>query len=288
MVFRPLVLLALSFLVLQRVRAIDPGQAKGVLRIGDEAVELKEAYAHLHDNAEGLLERPKELRIVLCDREIPQESLRGIAFLPVESLAKEGKVLGLLLQFDPSDQTKMTVTVLRAPSQGGGPLMTLSLADTGHKLLKRLALSQTRVDGEAEYTEQGRPGNGDLPKLAYSVRFSAPVFNELPVTANLTGKAAQESPQAKVVRAKVAALKKGDFETVKRLSTEHSGRDIDLLVAQAGPQAASVAKEIAAEMERSLGKIERVVVRGSTAVMIDSDRAWSTFVLEGGQWKSDD
>jgi hypothetical protein len=280
--------LLLSFLCFQTARAIDPGKAQGLLKIGDGTIELKEAYAHFHDNAEGLLDRPKEMRIVVCDREIAQESLRGIAFLPVETLAKEGKVVGLLLQFDPSDQSKMVFTVLRTPSQQGASLMTLSLADTGKKLFKKLAISQTRVDGEAEYAEKGNSGSDDLPKISYSVKFTAPVFNELPVTADLKGKAAQDSPQARIAREKMNAMRKGDFEAVKRLSTQQSKRQIDLLVAQMGSQAPSMAKEIAGEMEQSLKKIQRVVVRDSTAVMIYSDKAWSNFALEDGQWKSDD
>lgn len=281
-------LLLLSFLYFQTARAIDPGRAQGILKIGDATIELKEAYAHFHDNVEGLLDRPKEMRIVLCDREIPQESLKGIAFLPVETLAKEGKVRGLLLQFDPGDQSKMVVTVLRAASRQGASLMTLSLVDTGQKLFKKLAISQTRVDGEADYAETGRPGSDDLPKISYSVKFTAPVFNELPVTADLKGKAAQDSPQAKIAREKLNAMKKGDFEAVKRLETERAKRETDLLLAQMGSKASSIAKEIAGEMEQSLMKIQRVVVRGSTAVMIYSDRTWSNFVLEDGQWKSDD
>jgi len=283
-----LVFLLLSFLCFQTARAIDPGKAQGILKIGEGTIELKEAYAHFNDNAERLLDRPKEMRIVVCDRQIPQESLRGIAFLPVETLAKEGKVVGLLMQFDPGDQSKMVVTVLRTPSRQGASLMTLSLADTGQKLFKKLAISQTRVDGEAEYADKGNPGSDDLPKISYSVKFTAPVFNELPVTADLKGKAAQDSPQAKIAREKMNAMKKGDFEAVRRLSTERSKGQIDLLLAQMGSQAPSIAKEIAGEMEQSLKKIDRVVVRGSTAVMIYSDKAWSNFALEGDQWKSDD
>jgi hypothetical protein len=281
-------LLLLSFLCFQAARAIDPGKAKGTLKIGDETIELKEAYAHLHDNAEGLLDRPKEMRIVLCDRQVPQESLRGIVFLPVETLAKEGKVRGLLMQFDPGDQSKMVVTILNTPSRQGASLMTLSLEDTAKKLFKKLAISQTRVDGEAEHADKGHSDGDGLPKISYSAKFTAPVFNELPVTADLKGKAAQDSPQAKVAREKMNAMKKGDFEAVKRLSTDRSRRGIDSLLAQLGSHAPAMAKEIAGEMDKSLKKIDRVVERGSNAVMITSDKAWSNYVLEGGQWKSDD
>ncbi len=280
--------LLLSFLCFQTAYAIDPGRVQGTLKINNETIELKEAYAHFHDNAEGLLDRPKEIRIVLADRRIPQESLRGIAFLPVTTLAKEGNVRGLLLQFDPGDQSKMVVTILRAPSRQGTSLTTISRAETGQKLFKNLAISKTRVGGETEYAEKGSPDSESFPGISYSVKFSAPLFNELPVTADLKGKAAQDSPQAKVLREKINALKKGDFDAVKRLSTQRANRRTDLLLTQMGADQAKIfAKEAAKEEEQSLKSIKRIVVRGSTAVMIFSKNAWSSFAQEGGQWKSD-
>lgn len=280
--------LILSFLCFQAAYAIDPGRVQGTLKINDETIELKEAYAQFHDNAEGLLDRPKEIRIVLADRKVPQESLRGIAFLPVTTLAKEGKVRGLLLQFDPSDQSKMVVTVLRQPSRQGTSLTTLSRGDSEKKLFRNLVISKTRVSGETEYTEKRVAGSDEIPTISYSVKFSAPLFNELPVTADLKGKAAQDSPQAKVLKEKINALKKGDFDAVKRLSTERSNTRTDLLLAQmGGDQAKMFAQEAARDMEDSLKGIKRVVVRGSTAVMIFSSKQWSVFAQEGGQWKSD-
>lgn len=280
--------LLISLVCFQAVYAIDPGIAQGTLKINNETIELKEAYAHFHDNTEGLLDYPKEIRIVLADRRIPQESLRGIAFLPVTVLAKEGNVRGLLLQFDPGDQGKMTVTILRKPSRQGASLTTLSRSDSGKKLFKKLVISRTRVDGETEYAEKGSPDSESFPSISYSVKFSAPLFNELPVTADLKGRAAQDSPQAKVLREKITALKKGDFDAVKRLSTERANRRTDLFLAQMGAdQAKMFAKEAAKEEEQSLKSIKRIVVRGSTAVMIFSKNAWSSFVQEGGQWKSD-
>jgi hypothetical protein len=280
--------LILSFLCFQAAYAIDPGRAQGTLKINDETIELKEAYAQFHDNAEGLLDRPKEIRIVLADRKVPQESLRGIAFLPVTTLAKEGKVRGLLLQFDPSDQSKMVVTVLRQPSRQGTSLTTLSRGDSEKKLFRNLVISKTRVSGETEYTEKRVAGSDEIPTISYSAKFSAPLFNELPVTADLKGKAAQDSPQAKVLKEKINALKKGDFNAVKRLSTERSNARTDLLLTQmGGDQAKMFAQEAARDMEDSFKSIKRVVVRGSTAVMIFSSNQWSVFAQEGGQWKSD-
>ena len=96
--------------------AIDAGVAKGALNVGGATIPLTHAYAQLHDNAEKLLERPRELRILLADREAPQSALNGIAFLPVVHMAREGKLRGLLIQLDPAKPDEAAVTVLHAPA----------------------------------------------------------------------------------------------------------------------------------------------------------------------------
>lgn len=281
-------LIFLAFCI-QPAHAIDEGTAQGTLAINGESIALTNAYAHLHDNAEGLLDRPKELRIVLSDREIPHESLRGIAFLPVADMARENRIRGLLMTLDPNDESKVVVTLLKQPSKAGYSLMTLSLSATGEKIFTKLLLSNLRVTGEVEYADKREGGDQDLPKLAFAVKFSAPLFNELPVTANFKGKAAQNSPQAKVYRDKIDALKKGDFEAVKRLSSERANRRDAALLAQIDEQAKKAfAAEAAADMEKSLKQIKRVVVRGNSAVIIFSEKQWATFVHEGGQWKTGD
>jgi hypothetical protein len=269
--------------------AIDEGTATGTLSINNEKIALTHAYAHFHDNAEGLLDRPAELRIVLSDREIPHESLRGLVFLPVEDMARENRVRGLLMALDPDDQNKVLVTLLNQPSRPGHSLMTLTLSVSGQKLFKKLLMSNVRVTGEMEYADTREGGDQDLPKLAYDVTFSAPLFRELPVTADLMGKEAQNSPQAKVYRKKISALKRGDFEAVKRLSSEQANRRDAAMLAQMDDQTKKAfAALAAADMERSQKLIKRVVVRGESAIIIFSEKHWTTFVYEGGQWKTGD
>ena len=288
MIKRLVWILAVLLISSQVAQAIDTGTLSGTLRIGDEVVELKEVYAHFHDNAEGLLDRPKEMRIVLSDRPIPQESLRGIAFLPVTRLAREGKVVGLLLQFDPKDQHRMVVTLLRKPSQPGKSLMTLSLIDTEQNLFKKLKISETRVEGEIDYAETPKADSEGLPSLSYSVIFSAPRFHEMPVTDDLKGKAAQSSPQVKILREKAKALGKGDFAAVSKLTSEAANRRDEAIMEQMGDQIAAISKEAAVDLEKSLKTIQRVIVRGDRAVVIFANKGWANFVKEGGQWKSDD
>jgi hypothetical protein len=283
------VLFAFFALCVLPAYAIDEGTAKGTLAINDEKIMLTHSYAHLHDNAEGLLERPTELRIVISDREIPYESLRGIVFLPVEDMARENRVNGLLIKLDPGDQDRVWVTLLKKPSRPGLSLMTLTLSVTGQKIFKKLLLSNVRVTGEMAYADTREAGDQDLPRLIWEVTFSAPLFRELPVTADFRGNEAQDSPQAKVYRDKIDALRRGDFEEVKRLSSERANRRDAAMLEQMDEQTKKAfAAEAAADMEQSLKLIKRVVVRGESAVILFSEKQWATFVHEGGQWKTGD
>jgi hypothetical protein len=286
---RLLWLLLLLFASLpQDVFAIDPGRVQGSLQVNDKAIALTQAYAHLHDNAEGLLDHPKELRLLLVDREVPQEALAGISLLPVEQMAREGRVQGLLLRLDPSDHKRLFVTLLYPPTEPGQILLTQTVSGTGRKPPIELKIgSFNRVGGAVEHHEDCQSENMGMPKLNYSLRFSAPLFHEMPVTAVLVGQNAQNSSHMRVLRKKAWALEKGDFTSVQRLSTAEANRRTWALMAQAGPEAESLAKQAAAQLKESTKYLQRVVVRGERAVAIFAGKQWHTFVREGGEWKSD-
>jgi hypothetical protein len=267
--------------------AIDPGTAQGSLQVNQETIALTHSYAQRHDNAEGLLDRPKELRIVITDREISQDTLRGIVFLPIEQMAREGRVRGLMVRLDPNDHHNLLVTLLFPPSTPGASLVNQTLSTSGQKAPIDLRISDNRVTGEIRHGDDRESGFTDLPRLTYAVKFSAPLFHELPVTADLKGKAAQTSPQAAVLREKARILTKGDFEGLKRISTDRAYQAMQAFLAQAGPEAKSFAKEAAADMEQSIKRIQRVVVRGDRAVVIFGGKEWTNLVREGGEWKSD-
>lgn len=271
------------------VHAIDPGVAKGTLQINGKQVALIHAYAHLHDNAEGLLDFPKELRIVLSDQEVPQESLRGIAFLPVTRLAREGKVQGILIRLNPADRHGMYVTLLHRPANPGMSLLTLTRSDTAAELIRNFKLGGNRVSGAVDHADADTADSAEMTRMSYTASFSAPLFQEPPVTADLKGKAAQNSPQMRVLREKVALLKSGNFEGLKPLMSRKAWQHMDGFLRQAGPEAKAMSHEMLADLEPSLPKIQRVIVRGETAIaIIDPKSSWFSFVKEEGEWKTDD
>ena len=280
------VLLSFFLLPFHAAFALDAGTAKGSLKAGGKDIPLKHSIAYQLDNAEGLLDRPRELRIVLTDREVPQQALAGIAFPPVMQLAREGKVQGIMLRLDPSDRKNILVTLLAAPSDPRMSLTNLTVSGS-QDAFKKLDIANNRVIGEMAYKES-RTGSADMPSLDFSIGFNSPLFNDPAVTADLKGEAARKSPQAQLLREKAAALAKGDFEGLKKLSTERQNKSTDEFLRQMGPKAKLFAKEAAAEISKSLKTLERVVVRGNRAVAIVGKGEWMTFVQEGGQWCSDD
>jgi len=201
-------------------------------------------------------------------------------------LAREGKVRGLLLRMDPGNRKQVLVTLLQAPADPQMSLVTQTIGGS-QDAFRKLDIGNNRVIGEIEYRDS-RPGSADMPALDYAIQFSAPLFNELAVTADLKGQDALGSAQARVMRDKARALAKGDFAALRKLSTKRANKATDAFLAQAGGQARAYAKEAAAEWEQSLKKLERVVVRGERAVAILGKGEWVTFARESGEWRSDD
>lgn len=288
-----LVLLLAPFFVMTNQESsikpgIDPGIAKGTLRVNEKNITLRYAYAHLHDNAEGLLDETERFRVLLTDREVSPDALDGIAFLPVMDLARQGQAQGVLFEMDPDDPNNVVMTLLIPPSGPGRLLIRQTINVSGSDLFKDWKLTDQRVAGAIERRGEREPGLADFPAISYSIHFDAPIFNEPKITADLKGRAALDSPQARLLSAKADALAKGDFAAAQKTSTERANRwNQSFLASPAGAKSDSLAKK-AAEMKKSLQKIQRVVERGDRSIVILPGKQWFTFVREGGEWKSDD
>lgn len=267
--------------------AIDPGVAEGTMEVANVMMPLTHACAQLHDNAEGLLDHPQELRIVVADREVSQEALNGLVFLPVRAMAREGTVRGLLITFNPKEPTKVLVTILAPPADPAASLITQTRMSSGG-VIRNLKISGQRVSGEIEDRDQRTSGFGELPSVTYAVSFSAPLFHEPKVTEDLKGRAVGNSPQVKVLRAAAAAMKKADFESLRKLSTDRANRQLDAMLAQTGDQGVGLAKEAGGELADAVNRIQRIVVRGNRAVVIFPDKSWKNLERVGKDWKIDD
>ena len=203
---RRLVLVGAAALAARPAWAIDPGVASGGYR-GDEGnIDVSQSVALAIDNAEGFGDFNRGLRVVLSNVEVLPSALAGLAFPPVRGLARDGKLRGILLEFDPADRTSLFATVLTKPEPGYS-LATTTLSNSAG-LWTRLDASATRVAGEL------KPDASDHFRFS----FSAPVFTNA-VTDDLKGPAAAAGP----VRSAVTALVNTGAEKLKRKCSEASG-----------------------------------------------------------------
>lgn len=279
--------LLVVLLVAVPAAALDPGTVKGTFTINGKPVELKYAYAHLHDNKEGLLSRPRELRVLVTDREVPRESLQGILFLPVEEMAMQGQVQGLMFQLDPANPNAMVAVLLEKPAEAGLSLMRTTHSVTGSKLFKRWSFTPQRVVAEIDRRSEPNVNLPNLSAASFALEISAPVFNEPPVTADLRGKAAQTSPQAQLMAAAAKAMAAGDVEGVRKLQSVRGNRQFETAVKLQGVDPVQAVKQGGAELKGVANRIQRVVVRGERAVVLLGKDQWFTVVREGGKWKMD-
>ena len=264
--------------------AADPASARGTVTIGGERIAITHALAVQRDNAEGLLESANELRIALTDRELTPEQLWGIAFLPVTTLANDGKVRGLLIRLDPANRNRAVVTVLARP-RAGETLANVTLESTAGAL-PAVKLADGRASGSVERSLAGEPAT------AVAVTFSAPVLQEAKVTEDLRGAAAQASPQVKTLAAAARALSQGDLAAHGKLSTATARARSEQMFAQPGaPKGAELSKmlkQTGDEMRKDVAKAQRVVVRGQRAVVLLGAGAFQAMALEDGVWKIDE
>jgi hypothetical protein len=257
---------AFALLLAHPAAALDPGTADGRYVENGLKLEFSHAVAVAQDNAEGLLEHPAQVRVLLSDVEVAPEALYGIAFPPVRAMARAGAVRGLLLEFDPADRNSLTISVLAHPADPAQTLSTLSLSNS-EGLWRRLDVGATRVTGELQPRDDQDLG----------FRFSAPVFTD-PVRADLRGPAARASEQMRVLKARLDALARGDLPAAQALTAKTS-------VAALPSLPPAMLKGALADYRRQLDKVDRVVVRQKTAAVLLPGHSWSSLVLEDGAWK---
>jgi len=267
--------------------AIDPADVKGSLKVNKEAIKINSGNAHLHDNAEGVLDTPKELRILLSDREVAESTLNGLVFLEAEQMAKQGKLKGILIKIDPNNLGNAIVTLLWQPPDPNMMLVNQTLSSSKKDIIKNFKFSNTRVSGEIAHHDSGDSFFESTPKMDYSIKFSIPVFNEPAITEDLKGKAAKNSPLSALYAKIAEATAKGDMKAVAGYSSTASRKEMEPFISNPDPEMIKMIKQSGEEMKRSAKKINRIVIRGDRAVMLfDGSKSWSNFIKEAGEWRS--
>lgn len=266
------VLLAGSGLAAAEPSASTPAasSASGQYASDEGTIAVRYATALALDSIDGQVDADVKMRVALTDRAVPAEALMGGSFPPVWQMAKAGQVRGVMLEFDPVDRTKATMTVLAKPEDPAASLSTVSYS-ASDGLWKSLSPAAGHVSGHFVYGED-----------KVDLTFDAPVATNA-VVSDLKGPAAQSSELVTILRQRVRAIVDGDEATVARLSTRESVERI-----KADPAPADQVKAFAAIVVPLLDKVSRVVVREKTAVVIMPEGFVSSFVKDGGVWKCAD
>jgi hypothetical protein len=270
MIGRRTLLAAGAALAARPAFAIDPGTAQG--RYNNDGVDFKvtHAIALAVDNAEGFADSEKGLRVLLSDREVPVSALCGLAFPPAWRMAREGRLEGLLLNFDPADRTALVATILAKPDPGYS--MATTTISNSEGLWARLEANPTRVVGELKTDASDH----------MVFEFTAPVFTNA-IEADLKGSAAAASDPVKVLLARAEALGRRDLDAAAALSTPEAAAGLRAFP----PEMLKEAPKFAAQMVRGLKAPKRVVIRRETAAVMTGPGEWASVTKVGGVWKAD-
>lgn len=268
--------------------ALDPGTASGDLTVDGQKVPLTHAYALRQDNAEGLMDGA-ELRLLLADREVAPDLLAGAMLGGLDQLARQDGIRGVLLRMT-ADRRPETVhgTILYPPRD---PQMSLPFfTQTGKGgTFKRFELGDKRVVGEVEGALDTQGAFGGAAAYGYRASFSAPIFEDLPVTADLKGKSARESAPARAFLDFEKILRAGDLEKLRAALTPARWRETQAHLAQIGEaQFKAMTREMVPPTATRERQIERVIVRGDRATVIYREsgaKGFSSLVKDGGGWK---
>jgi hypothetical protein len=279
-------LLALLLVQASPVAALDPGIARGELRVDGEAVVLTHAYALHQDNAEGVLEGP-ELRILLADRDIPPGAIAGPLPWALERMARAGALRGVLLKLSPEPSPQaVNGLVLYPPATPQAALAFFTAAG-----FKRLERDGQWVAGEIEHASEPHAGSQGVPAFRCEASFRAPVFEDVPVEADLRGRAARKSEPAQAFLAYEEALRSGVLARVEPLVTPAKYQELAAFASQAGEaRVRSQAGDAVPPRDARKRQIGRVVVRGARATVIFTDpegKGYQSLVRVNGDWRVD-
>ena len=249
-----------------------PMQA-ATLRIAGKTVTLNRVLALRHGDEEGMAEGP-HLRIFLTDRDLPLDIAGRATILRAKGFAQAAGISGVMIRTDPAGKGKSAeVSVLAAP--GLKPEM-FALA-TSTAAFNELKVSGNQVTGAISIKTDD---------LALEGRFDAPIATN-PVTADLKGKAALDSPAAQAIVNYVASLRKADLAAAGKYATPAKLKEIQDFRAQAGEAAFKEALRAGPDGPTLAKNIKRVVVRGASATVITSDGTSFDVIQDGGNWKAD-
>ena len=279
---------ALLACVVLTLAGAEDAKLKGTFTVDGKEIQLKHVLVIDFDDTEGMGDGP-QLRILFSDKEVAQSELESPILFNLDALAREGKLQGVLLRFDPNAETPevygTTYAALDDP-QTSMPFFTLSGGAGGVDSLKveKGVLSGT-VDGSGEGST-----NFGTPSYAYEITFSAPVRKPTPVTV-LTGKVAMDSVQMKTYIKFEEAMTKGDLDTIRKMTSEAKAKQMDDFIAQVGKeQFMAMTKQMVSDPATREKSLKGLYLRGDNTTIVFDDEGGKMSVnlkKKGDTWIMD-
>lgn len=255
--------------ILPQAFAAD-AKIEGKFAVDGKEIPLTHVLAVDFDDAEGMGDGP-EIRILFSATEIPQAELESPILFNLDALARAGKLQGILFRFDPKAETPelhgTTYATLDNP-QTSMPFFTLGGDAGGADTVK---VEGENLTGSVEGSAEGDADFG-TPSYAYQITFSAPVKKSTPVKV-LMGKEAMETTQMKTYLQFEDAMRKGDLDTVKKMTTPEKGKQVDDFVAQAGKdQFLAMVKQMMPDPATREKNLKGLYIRGNTTTIVFDDQ----------------
>ncbi|MCE9658543.1 MAG: hypothetical protein K8R60_08280 [Burkholderiales bacterium] len=273
-------LVAAAAIVALQPLAGAAASVEGSVTLNGQTVRITHVAAQLHDNAEGVFDRP--LVLVFADRPVPAGALDGGMALGVHKLAREGQLRGLMLRIDPGKPSEASMVLLDKPADARTSLAFVSVSGSEGPVIAGLKLDGAAVSGSLKRAASGEPP----ASLGYTLRFDAPLQREPAPTADLQAAALKASPQYKAAAAYAEAMAKGDLKAVRLAASPAMLEQIDGMVAAAGEAAAiERMKKGGVSARAQLAKFKRMVERGNRAMLVVDNYEYLTLVKEGADWK---
>lgn len=261
---------------------------KGSLTVDGKVTPLTHALALDFKDIDGM-SQGDEVRVLLSDREIAPTELESSILFNLDALAREGKLSGVVLRFDPKSESPEvygTAYAAIANAQSAMPFFTLGGDAGGADSLKSTGGS---VTGTLAYGAEGDADFG-IPAWSFEVAFTTPLKACSPVT-ELKGAEAIGTPQFKTYIQFEEAMRKGDLATVRKMTTPEKAKQMDEFIAQAGEeQFKAMTKEMTAEPAAREQALHGLFVRGDRTTIVFNDEGGKmsvSLVKKGDGWIMD-
>ena len=278
-----------------RPAAAVPATVDGELKVAETAVPLRHGHAWEWDDAEGVRgegQPKKSLLLLFTDVQTPPELATNWGLCA--QMAREGKLRAVRIEINPATKQMFSGALYYSLGENEPPNMSISIVgvSTTHQV-RDLKVEKDRITGTVLMTEPQkwvRLNDGDKPTMfQYRAAFDLPLRRRPAVTAVLTGKQAQTSPQVKTLLAFEDACRKVDQAALKRVATPAATATLRAMIAKAGAaEVRSMFRQLLPV--RKPQSVLRVVVRGDRATVIAKEQGgvgWMPMVRKNGVWLVD-